>query len=388
MAQEQFALVKKKRIGLLLTGDSSWIGGLYYVLNIVKSLNLLDDNLKPELIVFYNDSTPQEIIHEINYPYVSCRKIRKQNFFFRAINKIRRLLFKDGSYFERIINSEKLDAIYPFSDYDPDLKINCLIVYWIYDFQHMYLPELFSKEEIKKRNRDFENIAKYGRKIVFSSYDSLNSFKNFYPDSKADLHVLQFVSVINEQKISDFNEVKKKYKINRPYFIVANQFWQHKNHVVVLRALNILRKDFQDLLIVFTGRQHDHRNLLYFTSLKDFIRAENQDHHIIFTDFIPREEQLSIMKNSLAVIQPSKFEGWSTVIEDAKTMNKIIIASDILVHQEQLENGNCFFSPDDENKLAQLMKSVLIHEKGTAQIHVYDDLQHTKEFAHHFVNIF
>ena len=33
-------------------------------------------------------------------------------------------------------------------------------------------------------------------------------------------------------------------------------------------------------------------------------------------------DQLRLMKESLGVIQPSLFEGWSTVIEDAKALNK------------------------------------------------------------------
>ena len=388
MAQEQSAILKRKRIGLLFTGDYAWIGGLYYVLNIIKSLNFLDDADKPEIVIFYSEITPPEIINEISYAYVSFRKLNQKNFLFRGVNKLRRLLFNYNTYFERVINSEHLDAIYPFSDYFNKLKLNCPVVYWIYDFQHKYLPELFSKEEIDKRNQNFENIALHAGKIVCSSYDSLNSFRKFYPDSNAELFVLQFVSVIDEQKISDFTSIKVKYKIDRPYFIVANQFWQHKNHIVVLKALTILINDFPDILIVLTGKQYDHRNEFYFTSLLNFIKEKRQEKNIIFTDFIPREDQLSLMKNSIAVIQPSKFEGWSTVIEDGKTMNNIIIASDINVHKEQLKMNKYFFSPDDENKLAELMRTILLTDKGFAQIHVYNYLQHAKEFAHNFVRIF
>lgn len=388
MAQEQSPLKKRKRIGLIFTGDYAWIGGLYYVLNIIKSLNFLEDADKPEIVIFYSEITPLEIINEISYTYVTFRKINQKNFLFRGINRLRRLLFNYNTYFERVINEENLDAIYPFSEYFPRLKLNCTIVYWIYDFQHKYLPELFSKEDIETRNRKFENIAMHAGKIVCSSYDSLNSFRKFYPDSKAALYVLQFVSVIDEEKIYDFNIIKKKYKIDRPYFIVANQFWQHKNHIVVLKALTELIKEFPEILIVFTGRQHDHRNKFYFTSLLNFIKENKQEDNIIFTDFIPREDQLCLMKNSMAVIQPSKFEGWSTVIEDAKTMNKIILASDINVHKEQLKSNNYFFPPDNEKKLAELMRAILLNDKGFAQNYVYNYLQHAKEFAHNFVQIF
>ncbi len=39
-----------------------------------------------------------------------------------------------------------------------------------------------------------------------------------------------------------------------------------------------------------------------------------------FLGFIDRGEQLQLMKNSIAIVQPSLFEGWSTVVEDTKAM--------------------------------------------------------------------
>jgi hypothetical protein len=42
------------------------------------------------------------------------------------------------------------------------------------------------------------------------------------------------------------------------------------------------------------------------------------------------------MRRSIGMLQPSAFEGWSTVVEDAKTLGKTILASSIEVHREQL----------------------------------------------------
>ena len=55
------------KIGLLLTGDYNWAGGLYYVVNIIKTLNTLDSNVKPNIVVFYNNQTPKEIVNEIKF---------------------------------------------------------------------------------------------------------------------------------------------------------------------------------------------------------------------------------------------------------------------------------------------------------------------------------
>jgi len=62
------------------------------------------------------------------------------------------------------------------------------------------------------------------------------------------------------------------------------------------------------------------------------------------------------MQHAVAIIQPSLFEGWSTVVEDSKALNKFIIASDIPVHREQ-NNGNMeFFSPNNSVQLAEIIE--------------------------------
>jgi glycosyltransferase involved in cell wall biosynthesis len=75
----------------------------------------------------------------------------------------------------------------------------------------------------------------------------------------------------------------------------------------------------------------------------------------LFLGFIERKEQLLLMKSSISVIQPSLFEGWSTVVEDAKAMSKHIILSSLEVHREQLNENVIFFKPDNEKELAEII---------------------------------
>jgi glycosyltransferase involved in cell wall biosynthesis len=384
MAETGSAL-KRKKIGLLLTGDYSWAGGLYYVLNIIKALDYLDDVDKPELVIFYNQFTPKEILSEIKYPYHKKVQLRNPTLFFRFLNRIFRIFFNSNIYLKLLINPYHLDFLYPISEFHPDMKLNCKIVNWIYDLQHKYLPEYFSKTEIDRREQNFNNINKHASHIVVSSYDTLHRVKAFYPDSHAKFYVLQFVSIINRSQVADIDEVKKKYHIERPYFIVANQFWQHKNHLVVFKALAELKKSHPDILVVCTGTKTDHRNKKYFDLISSYISSESLHNNILFTGFIPREEQAALIKNSIAIIQPSKFEGWGTVVEDAKTLNKPVILSNINVHHEQIAGSNMFFSPDDSVKLAQLISEAIKNPKLFVQ--EFDMEKKAKEFAHNFLKL-
>ena len=42
------------KLGILLNFSPKWMGGIIYIMNIVKTLNYLDDEDKPEIFIFYN----------------------------------------------------------------------------------------------------------------------------------------------------------------------------------------------------------------------------------------------------------------------------------------------------------------------------------------------
>ena len=48
-------------------------------------------------------------------------------------------------------------------------------------------------------------------------------------------------------------------------------------------------------------------------------------------------------------------EGWNTLIEDAKALGRPIICSDIKVHREQAPSALDYFSPQDPERLAEIL---------------------------------
>ena len=76
-------------------------------------------------------------------------------------------------------------------------------------------------------------------------------------------------------------------------------------------------------------------------------------------DLLKASEQMALMAGSLAVINPSLFEGWSTTVEEAKSMGKVVLLSDIPVHREQAPLRGRYFQPDRAEDLAILMAEAL-----------------------------
>jgi len=70
---------------------------------------------------------------------------------------------------------------------------------------------------------------------------------------------------------------------------------------------------------------------------------------------IPFDHLVGLMQHAIALMNPSRFEGWSTSVEEAKSMGKQIVLSDIPVHREQAPERGFFFPANDPEALAAAM---------------------------------
>jgi len=92
------------------------------------------------------------------------------------------------------------------------------------------------------------------------------------------------------------------------------------------------------------------------------------------------------MKHSQAVIQPSLFEGWSTVIEDAMSLQVPVIASNIPVNIEQLGEKGKYFNPHNEDELAAILANYPAREN---EVLLYEDYKtRVRSAAREFIRIF
>lgn len=373
------------KIGLIFHYDENWIGGSYYIINIIKSLNFLPDNQKPLLQIIFSSEKEYDIINKLNYPYLEFINSNSNlPFWKRAFNFIS-IKIINKNIFNPFYKLKKVRNIFPCTLNEKYLPIKNKI-FWIPDFQERYLQHFFDEDEIYSRNNTNTLISKQ-KHVVFSSKSALNDFNSFYPDSTINKYVFNFSSILPSLNQIDVKEIFNKYKLkNELYFFSPNQFWEHKNHIIILRALKRLKDDNKlDFQVYFSGKEFDHRNPNYFDSLKSFVINNKLETNVFFLGFIDRIDQLFLMKHAKAIIQPSLFEGWSTVIEDSKALNKNIIVSDLPVHKEQLADRAYYFNPYDENELITQIEKVKLIDNSNFE---FDYIDEVKKNAINFVTIF
>lgn len=352
---------KELRVGILYENNEHWIGGTYYIQNLIAALNKMRDNEKPTVVVFAKTEQEFTQIEQTGYPHLEFKLLNYQSVRLslgkRILNKLNFTLFKKDLFPQPVaFDFYQVNVMFPtpVGMIAPGMKK----IYWIPDFQELYYPEFFSKSELSNRMQNHSFIASSKDTVVFSSNNALNDFKKLFPSHHCKTAVVQFAVThpdLNELSISD---LKEKFGIGNQYIIAPNQFWVHKNQSLIVEAARILMEKGQlDFQIVFTGKEHDPRNPDYASDLKKRVKELGLSNQILFLGFIDRNEQLCLVKNADAVIQPSLFEGWSTVVEDAKALNKYVLASDLAVHREQLPHNASFFEINNSKLLADLLSA-------------------------------
>jgi glycosyltransferase involved in cell wall biosynthesis len=233
---------------------------------------------------------------------------------------------------------------------------------WIPDFQHRHLSEYFSKKEIFLRDRVFRNMCRFNSCILLSSYSAQKDLSDFAPSCVSKSRVLNFVKVFSEKGDAPaLDELEKQYGFQGNFFLVCNQFWKHKNYQVIIEALHMLKGANHKVLVLATGNTQDYRHPGYFDELMNLAQKFEVLDSFRVLGVIPYENLVGLMKNAVSLINPSLFEGWSTIVEEAKSLGKRIILSDIPVHREQKPAGGIFFNPNDARVLADTMWNVWSH---------------------------
>lgn len=336
-------------IGLVAVDtNGAWIGGRYYLHHLVRAVSSLpDDERAPLLDVSWGKKPEDDPFMEVRQLLAGSRTVAPpQGLPARLKRKVRRTLrgWRDA---RDLFLDAGIGALFPMAPCDaPGIPY----VFWLSDFQYIHLPGLFPPDMRNWYKRYFDHNVRAATLVVLSSQSAYDDFATFYPDDVGKARLLRFCSVPDESwRALDPREVAGAKGIKFPYVIVCNQFSHHKNHDVLLAAMRVLGERGSSVQLVCTGSTYGFRGDDYFKRLSAYMDEHDLRTRVHVLGLLPRAEQIALLRGAAAVLQPSRFEGWSTIIEDAKSLGKAIVASDIAVHREQLDGEQGTLLPLDDH---------------------------------------
>ena len=344
------------KVGFIINFKSSkWLGGYNYYKNLFKCLdNFSNKKIIPVIITDKkNELLQDEFLSKLEI--IETQLVSRSSLLIKILNKILIIIFNRNFYLDNFLKKNDIKILSHSGWIGKKSKV--LNFPWIPDFQELHLPENFSfLDKVIRRARVFF-CTHFSTKILISSKTVKKDLKSIsIQGEKSSLLIKHSVDIPLRSQLKTFSYLKKKYKIKNDYFFLPNHYWKHKNHIVVLKALsgNIEKIKFQ---IVSTGNMSDHRHPKYIKKIKKYLLENKLGNRYKMLKVIPYIDMMSLMYYSIALINPSKSEGWSNTVEQAKAMNKKIILSNIDVHIEQKDKNCFFFNPDDFKKLDLVLKN-------------------------------
>ena len=345
-----------KRIAFDFLGRPGWQAGSVYLTNLFHALQMAKqtEEFFPQVILPEDGSMPQELkefVHEgIRYP--AFKRLTVPWFLDQTAKK----LFCYDFNRCRSLSRHQIRLI-AFGEAPQGSKIPWL--YWLPDFQHIHLPEMFSKEECEGRNHYFMRRAKAATRVVLLSESVKRDYESFAPSYAYKARVIVPVSYI-PPKIYEIipQSIADIYSLPDRFIYFPNQFWRHKNHEAVFRAVRHLKDQGLDVFIVCSGDLIDYRHPNYFSELLQLASRLGIFHQTLFLGLIPRDHVFALIRQSICVLNPSLFEGFGLTTDEARSIGKQTLLSDIPAHREQNPLGAIFFNPRDEKDLASKLKLV------------------------------
>lgn len=362
------ASAPKKRLCVAFAsmGGEYWTAGTHYLKNLFAALRSLTAEEQVEIVLLTPDSDAPESLK----PYVDrvlfTTGIRGgPGFWERQWNRFERRIGIDPepkSALSAFLRDQDVDVLFSNTEYGPRFDVPLLS--WIPDFQHRHLPEMFSPAELESRYQTLSRIAKYASRVILSSQNARHDLEAFAPDCVPKARVLPFVAQIPSRVYdSDPAWICDRYHLPQRFLYLPNQFATHKNHTLVVEALSSIKEQRPEVVVVCTGNTNETRHPLHFAQLMAQIAERGLRDRFIVLGLVPHDHTFILMRQSMAVLQPSLFEGWSTTIEEAKSLGKSVVLSDLAVHREQNAPAALYFNPRDPDALVQRLEQVFDQSK-------------------------
>lgn len=280
------------------------------------------------------------------------------NIIYGIISKIRK---------KRTLKAEGIDILYcPFSavtNKEPGVPV----VSTILDIQHEFYPQFFASEELEHRKKFYKEIVKKAETITCISDYTKQTFceKYEYPLERA--HTI-YIAIQNRFDGED-EQILRRLKIeDKNYIIYPANFWEHKNHKLLLCAFAMYVQENPDAILVLTGNPLEKKE--YYESLLVELKIEK---NVIITGYVTNEELHSITKHAKGLIFPSLFEGFGIPVVEAMQQHLLIACSNLTSLPEIGCESIYYFNPKKPDEMVQAFRYLFEHHISDEIIQSYEE---------------
>lgn len=341
-----------KKIGVILSTTPQWGGQHQYAMLILECLLKYNrekyeieglcgnrywtkwckkKKIKYSLLKIGNESD-KEIAKAIQYPFIS-------KLYYTFFSEQGRYIRRQG--FSLLINTTQ-------TIYTPNYM--CRVIQPVHDLMHIY-ESSFAEVRFNYEHREIvlKSIASFADVVLVDSKLGRTQFRESYKQNrKMKVAVLPFA-------ICDYIEGRKEEYIEVPekYIFYPAQFWKHKNHINLLKAMNILRNKIPDIKLVLAGSEKNG-----FSDIKKYISENHLEDNVKILGYVTNENITYLYKHAIGMVMPSFFGPTNIPPLEAMALGCPVAVSNNYAMCEQVGNAGLLFSPYSPKEIANCIEKM------------------------------
>jgi glycosyltransferase involved in cell wall biosynthesis len=232
----------------------------------------------------------------------------------------------------------------------------------IHDLQHRLqpqFPEVSGNGEWNFREFLFRNSARHATLLLADSEvgkeDILECYGSYgiTPDRIKVVPYLPAHYLATAVSEIERRRVRIKHDLPTRYLFYPAQFWLHKNHAGIVRALDLLKRRYgQGLPIVFCGSHTgDHRERT-FRDIMALISQCGIEKDVRYLGYVPDEDMSGLYAEAEGLIMPTFFGPTNIPVLEAWAFGCPVLTSDIRGVREQTGDGALLVDPRSDQAIA------------------------------------
>jgi len=245
----------------------------------------------------------------------------------------------------------------PLMDLEPRVVLIPSVVN-IPDVQHEYFPEYFSTSLLDSRRKQYLWAAKHSNAVLTLSEFSRQTIVDAYDIPREKVFAIpldvgdMFDTVLpNHEYFRTESALKGAH-----YFLYPANAWPHKDHGTLIQAFATLLASHpgDNIKLVLTGVPD-----LGDGCLREMIESFQLCDKVLVLGHIKVEDLKALYMGAVALVFPSRFEGFGMPIVEALKTGCPIVSSDATCLPEVAGDAALYFRAGDSAALAAQMKQIL-----------------------------
>jgi glycosyltransferase involved in cell wall biosynthesis len=249
-------------------------------------------------------------------------------------------------HWDSFLTSHGVDVVHvPFQD---GLVTGLPSVYQPHDFQHRYLPDLFSKAQIRHREVHWRARAERASLISVGTAAVKADVERFWSIPAENVHVIPLAPV------SFPESPQPAERDGDPLVLYPAAFWPHKDHATLVKAIALLRGTGLPVRLVLPGA-----HVGEFHSVRTVVEEAGLPVDETLPGYVSAAELGHLYERAWVVAVPSRFESASFPVWEGFRQGKPAVVARTTSLPDQVGDGGVVVDQGDVDGFASAISRIV-----------------------------